>query len=310
MTHHVHPYHHLSVAKKTVEKDALVIGQKGSGSKKKKARRAKPTPAEQVMRWVQRGKRLFDKITHVYQAVDFGDETAKFPKNARRVIQYMNNELKHIRSAEDLELLPATGRIRIRTHPNMRRRNPRMPSLVALRLDQAISREGCQELEECFDRLRSANARFPDRRVDANRASNYVRATIRRLYSRKQYLETRVWLDFGGAFLCIAVKEGSSEVYHLDWNDDPNSFAWIIAVGRGWTGGDFCLPQLGKRIPLQSGQILGALTRQLIHCGTATEGRRIVLTCFTDYGTMRKADEWDEGAEGEEIATRMVALSM
>ncbi|THU94961.1 hypothetical protein K435DRAFT_588115, partial [Dendrothele bispora CBS 962.96] len=79
-------------------------------------------------------------------------------------------------------------------------------------------------------------------------------------------------LDFNGAFLCIAVKEGSSEIPHLDWNDDPNSFAWITAVGKGWEGGDFCVPQLGYRVPIRPGQILGALTRRLIHCGSKAEG--------------------------------------
>ncbi|THU89413.1 hypothetical protein K435DRAFT_579196, partial [Dendrothele bispora CBS 962.96] len=80
------------------------------------------------------------------------------------------------------------------------------------------------------------------------------------------------WLNFGGAFLCIAVKEGSSEVYHLDWNDDPDVFAWITVVGDGWTGRDFCLPQLNVHIPMNPGQILGALTRRLIHSGSQVEG--------------------------------------
>ncbi|THV00966.1 hypothetical protein K435DRAFT_656240, partial [Dendrothele bispora CBS 962.96] len=96
-------------------------------------------------------------------------------------------------------------------------------------------------------------------------------------------------------FLCIAVKEGSSKFPHLDWNDDPNSFAWISAVGQGWKGGEFHIPHLGYHVPIQPGQILGALTRCLIHCGSKTEGgRRIVITCFSDYGTMKKANEWEE----------------
>ncbi|THU85898.1 hypothetical protein K435DRAFT_684689, partial [Dendrothele bispora CBS 962.96] len=102
-------------------------------------------------------------------------------------------------------------------------------------------------------------------------------------------------LDFCGAFLCIAVKEGSPEIPHLDWNNDPNSFAWIAAIGKGWEGGDFCVPQLAYRVPIHSRQILGALARHLTHCSMKAEGgRRIVLTCFLDYGTLKKANEWEE----------------
>ncbi|THU98901.1 hypothetical protein K435DRAFT_659953, partial [Dendrothele bispora CBS 962.96] len=102
-------------------------------------------------------------------------------------------------------------------------------------------------------------------------------------------------LDFHGAFLCVAVKEGSSEILHLDWQDDPNVFAWIAPVGKGWTGGDFCLPQLGLRVPILPGQVVGALTRRLIHASSVvTSGRRIVLTCFSDRGTLKKADQWEE----------------
>ncbi|THU81781.1 hypothetical protein K435DRAFT_692843, partial [Dendrothele bispora CBS 962.96] len=109
-------------------------------------------------------------------------------------------------------------------------------------------------------------------------------------------------LDFNGAFLCVAVKEGSSELLHLDWQDDPNAFAWIVPVGKGWTGGDFCAPQLGLRVPILPGQVLGALTRRLIHASiVVTNGRRIVLTCFSDRGTLKKADQWEEKVLEQDI---------
>ncbi|KAK7461467.1 hypothetical protein VKT23_008644 [Stygiomarasmius scandens] len=126
-------------------------------------------------------------------------------------------------------------------------------------------------------------------------AHKFVHATIHRRFSRKQYLETCCCLDFKGAFLCIAIKEGSSEVFHLNWQDDPNSLAWIAPLGKGWVGGDFCLPQLNMWIPIHPGWVLGAQTRRLIHCGSPVKnGRRIVVTCFSDRGTLKKADEWEE----------------
>ncbi|KAK7455800.1 hypothetical protein VKT23_010832 [Stygiomarasmius scandens] len=130
--------------------------QTDSRRKKKKPRRAKPTPVEQVLRWVQRGKRLFDKLTHTFQANDFGDDTAHFPKNAEWVMEHMQTKFSHIRTPEDLERLPETGRIRIRTHANTRRRDPGMPSLV-LPLDAAISEEDCRTLEEDFRGMQKVN---------------------------------------------------------------------------------------------------------------------------------------------------------
>ena len=88
-------------------------------------------------------------------------------------------------------------------------------------------------------------------------------------------------LQFGGAFFTVAIKEGSSEVIHLDFNDDPNGISWIVPLGD-WEGGEFCLPQLGIKIPIRSGQILGAMTRILAHCSAPVKGFRIILTLFAD----------------------------
>lgn len=88
-------------------------------------------------------------------------------------------------------------------------------------------------------------------------------------------------MDFGVTFFTIAVKEGGSEIIHIDWNDNLHKFALIFAAGD-WEGGEFCIPQLGVRIPLRPGQVIAVRTRLLAHCSAPILGRRIVFTCFTD----------------------------
>ncbi|KAJ7016280.1 hypothetical protein C8F04DRAFT_1281994 [Mycena alexandri] len=88
--------------------------------------------------------------------------------------------------------------------------------------------------------------------------------------------------DFGGLFTTMAVKEGGSERIHIDWNDNLHKYALIFAAGD-WEGGEFCIPQLGIRIPLRPGQVLAVRTRLLAHCtAPITSGRRLVFTCFTN----------------------------
>ncbi|KAJ7775044.1 hypothetical protein B0H16DRAFT_1247598, partial [Mycena metata] len=38
-------------------------------------------------------------------------------------------------------------------------------------------------------------------------------------------------MDFGGTFFMIGVKEGGSEVIHIDWNDNLHKFALIFTAG-------------------------------------------------------------------------------
>ncbi|EIN09202.1 hypothetical protein PUNSTDRAFT_31691, partial [Punctularia strigosozonata HHB-11173 SS5] len=83
------------------------------------------------------------------------------------------------------------------------------------------------------------------------------------------------WLNMFGAFFTIACRAGSSEILHLDWNDDPRLWTLMFCVGgpEGWVGGDFCLPQLGLRIPMREGTLVACLTKRLVHCATAvTQG--------------------------------------
>jgi hypothetical protein len=99
-------------------------------------------------------------------------------------------------------------------------------------------------------------------------------------------LANRPALSFGGAFFTVAVKEGSSELLHLDFNDDPNGISWIVPLGD-WEGGQYCVSQLGMKIPIQSGQVLGAMTRILAHCSAPVKGRRIILTLFANKNLLK-----------------------
>ncbi|KAF6749787.1 hypothetical protein DFP72DRAFT_818552, partial [Ephemerocybe angulata] len=123
-------------------------------------------------------------------------------------------------------------------------------------------------------------------------------ATWKKLQRARQYVKARVrdphgqWplVDFGGAFFAVAVKEGSSEIPHIDFNDHPLSMTWLVALGD-WEGAEFSLPQIGCNIPVRPGQALGAMTRRLVHCGTpVTEGRRLVLTMFTDNTLIKHSE--------------------
>jgi hypothetical protein len=98
--------------------------------------------------------------------------------------------------------------------------------------------------------------------------------------------------DFGGPFFTIAVKEGSSEIDHIDWNDDPNSWTWTIPLSD-FEGAELCCPQLGRKIPIKPGQMFGGMMRLIGHrSAPITSGKRIVMTCFTDHWVLRQGDSW------------------
>ncbi|KAJ7177726.1 hypothetical protein C8R46DRAFT_1029328 [Mycena filopes] len=106
------------------------------------------------------------------------------------------------------------------------------------------------------------------------RLQDRLRAHAERLL-RKEFA-ARPALNFGGLFFTIAIKEGSSERIHIDWNDCLQKYALIFCAGD-YTGGDFCIPQLKIRIPLRPGSVLAVRTRLLAHC--ATEWCREILDC-------------------------------
>ncbi|KAJ7849127.1 hypothetical protein B0H14DRAFT_2228962, partial [Mycena olivaceomarginata] len=77
-------------------------------------------------------------------------------------------------------------------------------------------------------------------------------------------------LDFGGLWFTVAVKEGLSEIIHLNFNDTHAlvTFIWVVLCPNlSWTGGEFFVPQLKGKIPFCRGQMLAVQTRILAHCG-------------------------------------------
>lgn len=106
----------------------------------------------------------------------------------------------------------------------------------------------------------------------------------------REALLKRKALDFFGLFFTIAIKEGGSQIIHIDWTDHPWVYAWIILAGEGWEGGELCLPQLGRKIPTSPGQVIAFTARTLAHFSAAhRNGRRVVFTGFTDYWIMSHA---------------------
>ena len=103
-------------------------------------------------------------------------------------------------------------------------------------------------------------------------------------------LAERPALDFNGAFFTVAVKEGGSEILHLDWSDGRKTMTWVFAVGD-WKGCEFVAPQLGVRVPIVPGHLFGVMSRTLAHFTTPiTSGRRVVFTCFTDQNLWAHTD--------------------
>ena len=97
-------------------------------------------------------------------------------------------------------------------------------------------------------------------------------------------------LNFNGAFFTVAVKEGGSEILHLDWSDGKKTITWVFAVGD-WKGCEFVAPQLGVRVPIVPGHLFRVLSRTLAHFTTPiTSGRRVVFTCFTDQNLWAHTD--------------------
>ncbi|KAJ7174330.1 hypothetical protein C8R46DRAFT_1214542 [Mycena filopes] len=96
-----------------------------------------------------------------------------------------------------------------------------------------------------------------------------LRVHVQRLL-RKEFA-ARPSLNFGGLFFTVAIKEGSSELIHIDWNNCLQKYALIFCTGN-YTGGDFCIPPLQIRIPLCPGSVLAVRTRLLAYCTTSLEG--------------------------------------
>jgi len=101
--------------------------------------------------------------------------------------------------------------------------------------------------------------------------------------------QDRPALDFLGFCTTVAIKSGGSKEAHLDWGDDPNSYASLTLLGRGWKGGRLDFPQLGVSIPTYPGIQIWFQARSLIHLCTEVEGDRVCVTSFWDANIVADA---------------------
>ena len=51
---------------------------------------------------------------------------------------------------------------------------------------------------------------------------------------------------------------------HVDKDDWVGGWAWLAPFGA-FTGGDLCVPQLGIRVPMPAGSIVGIQGREFTH---------------------------------------------
>ncbi|KAH6871922.1 hypothetical protein BKA70DRAFT_1241333 [Coprinopsis sp. MPI-PUGE-AT-0042] len=106
--------------------------------------------------------------------------------------------------------------------------------------------------------LQKAVAKFISPRIKMFNRRYAERGMIERLEKAHKYINATLgkaehYVDLGGSFFTIAVKEGSSERLHLDFRDDHRTLSWLVPMGS-YTGGDFIVPQLGYRVPVRPGQ--------------------------------------------------------
>ncbi|KAF9020634.1 hypothetical protein BDZ89DRAFT_1138561 [Hymenopellis radicata] len=103
-------------------------------------------------------------------------------------------------------------------------------------------------------------------------------------------LKDRPAMDLGPAAFAFAIKEGSSEIAHVDFTDDYSFPNFVVPLGP-FTGAEFNCPQLGYRIPIHGGQVLASKARLVIHFSSPHTGRRIAITLFTDSVLLKRAQE-------------------
>ena len=131
-----------------------------------------------------------------------------------------------------------------------------------------------------------------------------VRQRLLRNSTIKKAWTLRPALDLGPAICSIAIKDGSSEIWHLDFSDDPAFLTWLFVAGK-FVGGDFCSAQLGKRFPIGPGQLFAVRARYVVHCSAPYEGRRVVMTGFMESTLLRKADRDVLESEGIVLLAQM-----
>ena len=104
-----------------------------------------------------------------------------------------------------------------------------------------------------------------------HRISNYL--------SQFKHISCHTAFDFESAFTTVAVKEGSSDEVHVDWNDQ--GITWVLPIGD-WEGGNMVIPRLRMELPVRSGELLGFWANLLAHYSKPVKsGKRVVITMFT-----------------------------
>ncbi|KAJ7587925.1 hypothetical protein C8J56DRAFT_785672, partial [Mycena floridula] len=125
---------------------------------------------------------------------------------------------------------------------------------------------------------------YPELWVCGQRAQARLSQRLKKAYTQRPALR------FGPAFCCVAFKVGSSEVVHLDFNDDKRFLTWCMPVGD-WTGANFVIPQLGISIPILPGKMYAVLAGIVAHCSTPiTSGNRLIFTGFMEKTVLQRAD--------------------
>ncbi|EDR13023.1 uncharacterized protein LACBIDRAFT_308407 [Laccaria bicolor S238N-H82] len=74
-------------------------------------------------------------------------------------------------------------------------------------------------------------------------------------------------LNFKGAFFIVTIKEGDSEIVHIDWSDSRKSMTWVFTMGD-WEGAEFVAPQIGVRVPVNAGHLFRVMLRMVAHFTT------------------------------------------
>ncbi|KIO27733.1 hypothetical protein M407DRAFT_23045 [Tulasnella calospora MUT 4182] len=88
-------------------------------------------------------------------------------------------------------------------------------------------------------------------------------------------------IDLGPAFVTAAFKKGGCLNNH---GDPDHKRTWAVVItGGDYTGGEFCLPHMQKRVHLPPGSILIVKASTLVHSTSLFLGDRYVVTGFIDW---------------------------
>ncbi|KAH0562470.1 hypothetical protein GP486_002837 [Trichoglossum hirsutum] len=129
--------------------------------------------------------------------------------------------------------------------------------------------------------------------IDSKLRQAYRKA-YRRLRSAAKILTTTDSPD-DELFPLRAVLVNTHTEPHVDKDDWVGGWAWLAPFGT-FTGGDLCIPQLGIRVPMPAGSIVGIRGRELIHFTDKWAGARYSVVHFFKQSIRRLSFD-DDNAE-------------